>query len=128
MCCCLFYFLFHSTFSNEKLSVRFWWFLLFEVGLSKRVIFLFGSNCINAQDNYERLIDFLSQISKLSNFNVLDLADFMMHHWFPVSFFVLIQWHTCACNMCFVSSFVINWQFRWIDHNDSRKPLSVLFT
>jgi len=26
------------------------------------------------------LIDFLSQISKLSYFNVLGLADFMMHH------------------------------------------------
>jgi len=29
---------------------------------------------------YGRLIDFLSQISKLSYFNVLDLADFMMQH------------------------------------------------
>jgi len=27
------------------------------VGLSKRVIFLFGSNYINAEDTYERLID-----------------------------------------------------------------------
>ena len=34
----------------------------------------------NTEDNYGRLIDFLSQISKLSNFNMLDLADFMMHH------------------------------------------------
>ena len=42
---------------------------------------------INTEDNYERLIDFLSQISKLFNFNVLDLADFMMHHWCPVCFF-----------------------------------------
>jgi len=41
----------------------------------------------NTEDNYERLIDFLSQISKLSNFNMLDLADFMMHHLFPVSSF-----------------------------------------
>jgi len=39
-----------------------------------------GSNYINTEDNYGRLIDFLSQISKLSYFNVLDLADFMMHH------------------------------------------------
>jgi len=38
-----------------------------------------GSNYINTEDNYERLIDFLSQISKLSNFKVLDLADFVMH-------------------------------------------------
>jgi len=37
----------------------------------------------------------LSQVSKLFNFNVFDLADFMIHHWFPVSFFVLIQSHTC---------------------------------
>ena len=56
-------------------------------GLSKRVICLFRSNYINAEDNYERLIDFLSQTSKLYNFSVLDLADCMMHHWFPVSFF-----------------------------------------
>jgi len=34
----------------------------------------------NTENNYGRLIDFLSQISKLSNFNMLDLADFMMHH------------------------------------------------
>jgi len=26
------------------------------------------------------LIDFLSQISKLSNFNLFDFADFTMHH------------------------------------------------
>jgi len=30
--------------------------------------------------NYACLIDFLSQISKLSYFNLLDLADFLMHH------------------------------------------------
>jgi len=40
----------------------------------------------NTKDNYGRLIDFLSQISKLSNFNMLDLAYFMMH--------------TCSCNIC----------------------------
>jgi len=55
------------------------------------VIFWVGSYYINTEDNYERLIDFLSQISKLYFFNVLDLADFMMHHWLPVSFFVLIE-------------------------------------
>jgi len=27
------------------------------------------------------LIDFLSQISKLSYFNLFDLADFLMHAW-----------------------------------------------
>jgi len=55
------------------------------------VIFWVGSYYINTEDNYERLIDFLSQISKLYFFNVLDLADFMMHHWLPVSFTVLIE-------------------------------------
>jgi len=51
------------------------------VGFSKntRVVFLVGSNYINPEDNYGRLIDFLSQNSKLSYFNVLDLADFMMY-------------------------------------------------
>jgi len=43
------------------------------------VFFLVGSNYINSEDNYGRLIDFLSQMSKLSNFNVLDLADFMTY-------------------------------------------------
>ena len=33
------------------------------------------------------LIEFLCQISKLSHFNFLDLGDFFMHHWFPVSSF-----------------------------------------
>ena len=51
------------------------------------MIFLVRSNYINNEVNYERLIDFLCQISKLSTFDMLDLADFMMHHWFPVSFF-----------------------------------------
>jgi len=32
------------------------------------------------EDNYGRVIDFLSQISKLSYFNLLDLADFLLHH------------------------------------------------
>ena len=50
-----------------------------EVGFLKWVIFLVGSSYINTEDNYERLIDFLNQISKLSYFNVLDLAAFMMH-------------------------------------------------
>jgi len=61
------------------------------VGFLKRVIFLVGSYYINTEDNYARLIDFLSQISKLFNFNVLDLADFMMHHWFP---FVFLCWYS----------------------------------
>jgi len=56
--CCLLYFLLHSTLSKEKLRGGFWWVLLLYVGLSKRVIFLFGSNYMNPEDNYERLIDF----------------------------------------------------------------------
>jgi len=31
------------------------------------------------EDNYARLIDYLSKISKLPYFNLLDLADFLMH-------------------------------------------------
>jgi len=30
-------------------------------------------------DNYGRLIDFLSQISKMPYFSLLNLADFLMH-------------------------------------------------
>jgi len=33
---------------------------------------------MNTEDNYARLIDFLSQISKLSYFNLFDLADFII--------------------------------------------------
>jgi len=36
------------------------------------------------QRYYRCSIDFLSQISKLSYFNVLDLSDFLMHHHLPV--------------------------------------------
>jgi len=36
------------------------------------------------KDNYGRLIDFLSQISRLCCFDLLDLADYLMHHLFPV--------------------------------------------
>jgi len=45
-----------------------------------RVFFFVACNYINPENNYGCLIDFLSQISKLSNyFNLLYLADFMMH-------------------------------------------------
>jgi len=64
-------------------------------------VFLVGSNCIIPENNYECLIDFLSQISKRSYFNLLDLADFMMNRTsFRFRFFVLMQSHTFACNMC----------------------------
>jgi len=39
------------------------------------------------KDKYGRLIDFLSHISKLSYFNLLNLADLLMHLWYPVPFF-----------------------------------------
>ena len=38
----------------------------------------------NTEDDYGVLVDFLSQISKLSKFNMLHLADFVMH--FPFRF------------------------------------------
>jgi len=47
---------------------------------TKRVFFLVGSNNINTEDSYGRLIDFLIQISKLAYFNVLDLAHVIMRH------------------------------------------------
>jgi len=34
----------------------------------------------SVKDNYGRLIDFLSKISKLSYFYLLDVADFLMYH------------------------------------------------
>jgi len=42
-------------------------FIVFLNGLFKETgVFLVGSNYINTEDNYGRLIEFLSQISKLS--------------------------------------------------------------
>jgi len=40
---------------------------------------VFWPNCINPEDNYGRLLDFVNQMSKLSHFNVHNLAEFMMH-------------------------------------------------
>ena len=90
----------------------------------KSICFLAGSNYINPEDNHRRLIHFLSQISKLFYFN---MHDFMMHYHKVSHFiFVLIQLHTCVCNMRFILSFFINWQFRQINHIGSHKPVSVL--
>ena len=50
---------------------------------------MIGFNYINSRDNYRHLIDFVSQMSKLSHLNLLDLTNFMMNHQFTVSFFVL---------------------------------------
>ena len=55
--------------------------MLFLGGLLNKMSDFFGwVKLHNTENSYGRLIDFLSQISKLSNFNMLDLADFMMHH------------------------------------------------
>jgi len=47
-------------------------------------LFLDGDRAIMGKsqkriDNYGRLIDFLSQISKMPYFSLLNLADFLMH-------------------------------------------------
>jgi len=47
------------------------------------------------KDNYGPFIDFLSQISKLSYFNLLDLAEILMHYWFLVLFLMWQPW-VCA--------------------------------
>jgi len=67
--------------SKEKKRVGFLvgFIVCFEWAFKKRMFFGW-SNYMNSDDNYGRLVDFLSQISKLSYFNVLHLADFMMHH------------------------------------------------
>jgi len=54
-----------------------------------------GNSQKGLKENYGRLIDFLSQSSKLFYFNLLDLSDFLMHHKFPVSFFDVALW-MCA--------------------------------
>jgi len=41
---------------------------------------------VELKDNYGRFY-FLSQILQLSYLNVLDLANLLMHHQFPISFF-----------------------------------------
>jgi len=64
--------------------------------LKKTGVFLVGSNYINPEDNYGCLIDFLSQISKLFYFNLLHLADFMMHRTsFPFVVCVNAVAHLC---------------------------------
>jgi len=89
---CFFYFLSHSTFfkGKEKSGVFDGFIDFFKWAFSKkRVLFMIGFNYINSRDNYRHLIDFVSQMSKLSHLNLLDLTNFMMNHQFTVSFFVL---------------------------------------
>jgi len=50
------------------------------VGFKKTSDFFGWVKLHDSEDNYGRLIDVLIQISKLSNFNMLDLAYLMMHH------------------------------------------------
>jgi len=79
-CAAYFTFNFIVYYSKEKKRVEF---LLVCVKLAflktTGCFFLVGFNYINPEDNYGHLIDFLRQISKLSYFNVLDLAEFMMY-------------------------------------------------
>ena len=45
------------------------------------MVVLVGYSCNNKpEDNHGRETDFLSLISKFSYLNVVELADFMMHH------------------------------------------------
>jgi len=55
-------------------------FFFFRGPFEKTGVFLVMSNYMNPEDNYGRLVDFLSQISKLPCFNVLDFVGFMIHH------------------------------------------------
>jgi len=78
------------------------------------------------------LVDFLSHISKPPHFKLVGLADFVMHYYFPVSFFDVatlgVRWHSrtpfsvigASASARTRSSF-INWQFGWIEHNGSNK-------
>jgi len=77
------------------------------------------------KDNYGRLIDFLKQISKLSYFNLLDLADFMMYAGITGFPFSCLMWQPWVCanttaHLClqYGQNFEL-WQFRRIDHNGS---------
>ena len=47
-------------------------------------------------DNYGRLIDFLSQFSKLSYLNLLDLPEFLMHACIASFMFRFLMWQPCA--------------------------------
>ena len=76
------------------------------------------------KENFGRLIDFLSLISKLVYFNLLDLADISMHHEFPVLFLIWQSWgcantaaHKCLQYVHHFEGFV---------HNGSHKPVSTL--
>jgi len=56
-------------------------FVVFLARFSKEMaVFLVGFNYNNTEGNHGCLIHVLSQTSKPPYFNVLHLADFMMHH------------------------------------------------
>jgi len=69
---------------------------------------------------------------KTSSFQLGRLADFVMHYYFPVSLLNVatlgVRWHShtplsvirASASTMTRSSF-INWQFGWIEHNDSNK-------
>jgi len=75
----IFYFIVHFSKENKKVRDLVGFIAFFKWALKKRVFYLVRSNYMNPEDN-GRFIHFLSQISKLSYFNMLDLADVMMHH------------------------------------------------
>jgi len=93
-----------------------------------------GNDKKRLKDNYGRLFDFLKQISKLSYFNLLDLADFLCIISFPFRFLMLQLWlcantaahlslqyvHPSELHQCIGSS------GGFIDHTGSHKPVSVL--
>jgi len=58
----------YHIFQRKSKEWDFWWVSCFFLNglFQKLVAFLVGSNNINTEDNYGRLIEFLSQISKLS--------------------------------------------------------------
>jgi len=55
---------------------------------------MMGKSQKSFEDNYGRVINFLSLFSKLSHFNLLDLPDLFMHHYFPLRF---LMWQTWVC-------------------------------
>jgi len=61
----LLYFIAHSSKEKQRAGVLLG-FSVFSWAFLKKLVFFIGSNYINTEDNYGRLIEFLSQISKLS--------------------------------------------------------------
>jgi len=56
----------HSSKENQRVGFLLSFIVFFSGLLKKSSVFLFGSNSINTDDDYGRLVEFLSQILKLS--------------------------------------------------------------